>query len=128
MFFSTFIWNFYRGMKVFRILVIVLRASSSEDSTLEESLIWKNICENRLQSSPLHALHWELKWIVQQLNKCSLQIQMYPQTSKLRFILPCKRECQPIFLKKQGVYLLYAKFWLVGLLIKNIPDASHQYL
>ena len=27
----------------------------------------------------------------------------------LRFILPCKSDCQPIFLNKQGIYLLYAK-------------------
>ena len=27
----------------------------------------------------------------------------------LRFILPCKSDCQPIFLKKQGIYSLYAK-------------------
>ena len=26
----------------------------------------------------------------------------------LRFILQCKSDCQPIFLKKQGIYLLYA--------------------
>ena len=26
-----------------------------------------------------------------------------------RIILPCKSDCQPIFLKKQGTYSLYAK-------------------
>ena len=47
---------------------------------------------------------------------------------KIRFILPCKNDCQPIFLKKQGSYSLYAKLWLVRPLIKNIPDSSHWYL
>ena len=47
--------------------------------------------------------------------------------NKLRFILPYKRDCQPIFLKKQGIYSLYAKLWLVRPLIKNIPYSSHQY-
>ena len=28
---------------------------------------------------------------------------------RLRFILPCKSDCQPIFLKKQGIYSFYAK-------------------
>ena len=46
---------------------------------------------------------------------------------KLRFILPCKSDCQPIFLKKQGIYSLYAKLWLFRPLIKNIPDSSQQY-
>ena len=45
----------------------------------------------------------------------------------LRFILPCKRDCQPIFFKKQGIYQRYAKLWLLRPLIKNIPDSSHQY-
>ena len=27
----------------------------------------------------------------------------------LRFFLPCKSDCQPIFLKKQGIFSLYAK-------------------
>ena len=30
---------------------------------------------------------------------------------KLRFILPFKSECQPIFLKKQDTYSLYSKLW-----------------
>ena len=47
---------------------------------------------------------------------------------KSRFILPCKSDCQPIFFKKQGTYLLYAKLWLVRPLIKNIHDSSHRYL
>ena len=47
---------------------------------------------------------------------------------KLGFILPCKSDWQPIFLKQQGIYSLYAKLWLVRPLIKNIPDSSHQYL
>ena len=38
-----------------------------------------------------------------------------------------KSDCQPIFLKKQGIYSLYAKLWLLRPLIKNIPDSSHQY-
>ena len=49
-------------------------------------------------------------------------------TSKLRFILQCKSNCHSIFLKKQGIYSLYAKLWLVRPLIKNIPDSSHRYL
>ena len=32
-----------------------------------------------------------------------------------------------MFLKKQGIYSLYAKWWLLRPLIKNIPDSSHQY-
>ena len=47
---------------------------------------------------------------------------------RLRFILPCKSDCQPIFLKKQGIYSFYAKLWLVRPLIKNIPGSSHWYL
>ena len=47
--------------------------------------------------------------------------------SILRFILPCKSECQPIFLKKHGIYSLYAKLWLLRPLIKNFPDSSHRY-
>ena len=35
------------------------------------------------------------------------------KTYKLRLILPCKSDCHPIFLKKQGIYSLYAKLWLV---------------
>ena len=31
------------------------------------------------------------------------------QIAKLRLNLPCKSECQPIFLKKQDTYSLYAK-------------------
>ena len=46
---------------------------------------------------------------------------------KLRLTLPCKSDCQPIFLKNQGIYSVYAKLWLLGPLIKNIPDSSHQY-
>ena len=45
-----------------------------------------------------------------------------------RLILPCKSDCQPMFLKKQGTHSLYAKLWLVRPLIKNIHDSSHQYL
>ena len=47
--------------------------------------------------------------------------------SKLMFILPCKSDWQPIFLKKQGIYKCYAKLWLLRPLIKNIPNSSHQY-
>ena len=46
---------------------------------------------------------------------------------KSRFILPCKSDCQPILLKKQGIFSLYAKLGLLRPLIKNIPDSSHQY-
>ena len=46
----------------------------------------------------------------------------------LRFILPCKSDCQSIFFKKQGINSLYTKLWLVRPLIKNVPDSSHQYL
>ena len=46
---------------------------------------------------------------------------------RLRFILPCKSDCQPIFLKKQGIYSLYAKLWLLRPLIKNIPEPSYRY-
>ena len=45
----------------------------------------------------------------------------------LRFILPCKSDCYSIFLKKRGIYSLYANLWLLRPLIKNIPDSSHQY-
>ena len=45
----------------------------------------------------------------------------------LRFILPCKSDCQPIFLKKQGINSFYAKLWLLRSLIKNVPDSSHRY-
>ena len=48
--------------------------------------------------------------------------------AKSKFILPCKSDCQPIFLKNQGTYSLYAKLLLLRLLIKNIRDSSHQYL
>ena len=48
-------------------------------------------------------------------------------TNRLRFILPCKSDCQPIFLKTQGIHSLYAKLWLLRPLIKNIPDYSHRY-
>ena len=46
----------------------------------------------------------------------------------LRLIFSCKSECQPIFLKKQGIYSLHAKLWLVRPLINNIPDAYHRYI
>ena len=43
--------------------------------------------------------------------------------------MPCKSDCQTIFLKKQGINTLYTKLWLVRPLIKNIiPDSSHWYL
>ena len=45
-----------------------------------------------------------------------------------RFILPCKSDCQPIFLKMQGTYSLYAKLWLVKPLIKQIHGSSPRYL
>ena len=32
-----------------------------------------------------------------------------------------------MFLKKQGIYSLYSKLWLVRPLIKSIPDSSHRY-
>ena len=50
------------------------------------------------------------------------------RTLTWRLILLCKSDCQPIFLKKQGTYSLYAKYWLVRPLIKNIHLSSHQYL
>ena len=59
---------------------------------------------------------------------CFLEPFPKPLMYILRFILPCKSDCQPIFLKKQGTYSLYAKLWLVRPLIKNIPDSFHQYL
>ena len=46
----------------------------------------------------------------------------------LRFILPCKSDCQPIFLKMQGTYSLYAKLRLERPLIKQNHDFSPRYL
>ena len=48
--------------------------------------------------------------------------------NKSRFILPCKSDRPPVFLKMQGIYSLYAKSWLESPLIKQIHDSSTQYL
>ena len=58
---------------------------------------------------------------------CLIPMTEHILSYTLRFILPCKSDCQPIFLKKQGIFSVYTQLWLLGPLIKNIPDSSHQY-
>ena len=46
----------------------------------------------------------------------------------LRFIWPCKSDCQPISPKIQRTYSLFVKLWFVRPLIFKIRDSSPQYL
>ena len=73
---------------------------------------------------PHFGIPWRCTYASDRL--CSLGRHVLAVTI-LRFIWPYKSECQPIFLKKQGIHSLYAKFWLLRPLIKNIADSSHWY-
>ena len=48
--------------------------------------------------------------------------------NKLRFIWPCKSDCQLIFPKMQRTYSFFAKLWFVRPLIFQICDSSPRYL
>ena len=47
---------------------------------------------------------------------------------KLRFILPCKSDCQPIFPKMQRTHLIFSKLWFVRPQIFQIRDSSPQFI
>ena len=56
------------------------------------------------------------------------EIRPLSQNLKSRLILPWKSDCPPVFLKMQGTYSLYAKFWLVRPLNDWIHDSAPRYL
>ena len=93
-------------------------------------LLWLGFCPDLFGfACPLFAMVCEPQFQTLSISAFENAIFWNNHTAvRSRLILPCKSDCLTIFLKKQGTYSLYAKFWLERPLIKNINDSYHQYI